>query len=69
MRGVPEPVLVEGEEGYDLVGMGLRNNLPQRRSPLMRHLLRWEQPLLGKGNQHLLIHIGRPPVQHRTSDL
>ena len=60
--GIPKPVLVEGKEGYDIVGLGLWNNLPQRRSPLMPHLLRWEHPLLGKGDQHLLIHVGRPPV-------
>ena len=28
VRGVPEPMLMEGKEGDDLVGLGLRNNLP-----------------------------------------
>ena len=69
MRGIPEPVLVEGKEGDDLIELGLRNNFPQHRSPPMHHLLRWEQPLLGEGDQHLLIHIGRPLVRYRTSDL
>ena len=62
VRGVPEPTLVEGKEGDGLVGLGLRNNLPRCGSPPICHFLRREQPLLGKGGQHLFIHIGRPPV-------
>ena len=32
MHGIPKPTLVEGEEGYDLIGLGLQNNLPRRRT-------------------------------------
>ena len=28
VRGIPKPALMEGEEGYDLIGMGVQNNLP-----------------------------------------
>ena len=66
VRGVPEPLLVEGEEGYDLIGPGARNNLPWHRSPPMRHLLRQEQPLLDEGGQHLVVYIGWPLVQHHA---
>ena len=69
VRGIPEPMLMKGEEGDDLIGLGLWNNFPWRRSPPMHHLLRWEQPLLGEGGQHLLIHIGRPLIRHRALDL
>ena len=69
VHGIPGPTLVEGEEGDDLVGLGLQNNFPQLRSPPIHHLLRREQPLLGKSDQHLLIHVGRPLVRHHTSDL
>ena len=67
--GIPEPALMEGKEGDGLISLGLQNNLSWCRSPPMRHLLRWEQPFLGEGGQHLLIHIGSPPVRHRTLDL
>ena len=39
VREIPKPTLVEGEEGDDLIGLGLRNNFPWHRSPPMRHLL------------------------------
>ena len=28
VRGIPEPMLVEGKEGDNLIGLGLRNNFP-----------------------------------------
>ena len=39
MRGVPEPTLMECKQGDDLVGPGSRNNLSQRGSPPVLHLL------------------------------
>ena len=38
VRGISEPALMEGKEEDDLIGLGLRNNLPHHRSPPMRHL-------------------------------
>ena len=67
VREISKPALVEGEEGDNLIGPRSRNSLPRRRSPPVRHLLRWEQPLLGEGGQHRLVHIGWPPAQHRAS--
>ena len=40
VSGVPKPALMEGDEGYNLVGPGVRNYLARCRSSPMRHLLR-----------------------------
>jgi len=50
----PDETLVDGDEAGDV------------RHPLVCHLLRWNQPLLGKGGQHHLIYVGGPPTRHRT---
>ena len=68
VHGIPEPALKEGKEGDDLIGLGLWNDHPRRKSPPMRDLLRWEQPLLSEGSQHRLIHIGWPLARHLALD-
>ena len=48
--------LTDGDEAGDI------------RHPLVRHLLRWNQPLLGEGDQHHLIYVGGPPTRHRAPE-
>ena len=50
-------MLMEGEEGEDLTGPRSWESL-LRGSPLVLHLLRQKQPLLGEGGQHHLIYVG-----------
>ena len=46
--------LTDGDEAGDI------------RHPLVRHLLRRNQPLLGKSGHHYLIYVGGPPTQHHA---
>ena len=48
----PDKSLTDGDEVGDV------------RHPLVRHLLRRNQPLLGEGGQHHLIYVGGPPTRH-----
>jgi len=51
VHGISKPMLMEGEEGDNLAGPRMQKILP-RGSPPVRHLLRWQHPLLDEGSQH-----------------